>query len=848
MLIALMQATLLMAVPAKKGVRKVTQPDGTTVSIELHGDEWSHHTTTADGYTVLLNAQGFYVYASLRDGKLAETAITAHDAAQRTAKELQFLKTADKHLQEEPSPMMKATRQKVRARQQQTLAARQAGIYDYKNFRGLVILVEFKDQAFSRSDYKNIITDMVNKENYTGYRDTQGQWQDCTGSVRDYYSDNSNGVFKPDFDIHGPYKINFSKYDAQGSNNAAKLIKAALDKADSEVDFSRYDGDNDGNVDLVYFIFAGNGANFDGNDSRLYWPHRSIIYDPTTYTSVLKDGTYLYDYASSVELYGFTNDPSTITIDGIGTICHEFSHVLGLPDFYDADGKESGGACIEPGDWSLMSNGCYFNMSRTPVGYSLYERYAIGFATPVTIDKEGSYSMENIGTSNTGYRINSQVNNEYFMLENRQPSLFKWDAYLPGSGMLVFRVDRTNNSVWNYNTVNNNPSHPYYELLRADGTAHYYEGYLASVYDTYPGKANVTELHNSSSPTNLLSWNGTATKWGLTNIAEADGVVSFQIDNALEVKSIELPATLTLKEGLTQQLTVSVTPSYAPYTLTWTSSNEKVATVSTEGKVTAVAEGTAVITAKTANGKEARCTVTVTKATTISIAEYKALDDGKAEFIRLDNAEVLYVYGGKAYVRDATGSITLNGVGTKLAKDQIANGYVMAEKATSNNMAQAVIDSNTDISGTLTVSQGSEAKPVATSLSALTTDLYSNLVTVKACTLERNSGIWMNNGNRRVRLFNPFQVSGIKLPSVFAGKYFDVTGIFGTNILNGNIIEEIYLLSSPVEVAEPTGINSVTATDQTAYPIYTLSGQYVGTSLQQLPKGVYVVKGKKVVR
>ena len=308
-------------------------------------------------------------------------------------------------------------------------------------------------------------------------------------------------------------------------------------------------------------------------------------------------------------------------------------------------------------------------------------------------------------------------------------------------------------------------------------------------------------------------------------------------------------SSVNLEKGKTFQLTADYASMYSyDSTLTWTSSNDKVATVSTEGKVTAVAEGTAVITAKTANGKEAHCTVTVTKATTVSIAEYKALDDGKAEFIRLDNAEVLYVYGGKAYVRDATGSITLNGVGTKLAKDQVANGYVMAEKATSNNMAQAVIDSNTDIAGTLTVSQGSEAKPVETSLSALTTGLYSNLVTVKACTLERNSGIWMNNGSRRVRLFNPFQVSGIKLPSVFAGKYFDVTGIFGTNILNGNIIEEIYLLSSPVEVAEPTGINSVTATDQTAYPIYTLSGQYVGTSLQQLPKGVYVVKGKKVVR
>ena len=197
------------------------------------------------------------------------------------------------------------------------------------------------------------------------------------------------------------------------------------------INFKNYDRDNDGYVDLVYFIFAGNGSNYSGNDSRLFWPHRSAFY------YFRKDGVNLGDYASSVELAGWTDSPSTVKIDGIGTICHEFSHVLGLPDFYDTDYAQNGQS-NDPGDWSVMAGGSYFNDGRTPVGYSLFERFAVGFANVTTITGEGSYTLENIDNSNTGFRLKTSVDKESFYLENRQRT--KWNYYLPGTGMLVFRV------------------------------------------------------------------------------------------------------------------------------------------------------------------------------------------------------------------------------------------------------------------------------------------------------------------------------------------------------------------------------------------------------------------------
>ena len=497
-ILAVLALSQAFAIPVHKGSVKVSQPDGSTVTLRLHGDEYLHFTTTDDGYSVVKNEQGAYVYAQLdAEGQLAPTAIVAHDVAERRVAEVTYLQGVKKRLapaMTEHSRQMLQTNRKLAAKARRAVAAK-APLYDYNNFRGLVILVEFNDKKFSRTDYKAIMNDMINKENYTGFTATNGRKQAYTGSVRDYFSDNSAGLFKPQFDVYGPYQVNYSQYSPQGSSNAATILSAAVTAADADINYKDYDRDGDGVVDMIYFLIAGNGANYGGNDSRLWWPHRHILYSNRGY--VVKDGVYLWDYASSVELAGYTAYPSTVMIDGIGTICHEFGHVLGLPDFYDTDYEETGGESHHPGEWSIMAGGSYMNNGRTPAGYTLFERYAIGFTTPEVITAEGNYSLSAIGSSNTGYRINTLNEKEFFMLENRQQD--KWNAYLPGHGMLVFRVDSTNAQVWERNEVNNNPSHNYFELLRADG---YQDGAAGS--DPFPGTKRVRTLTNTSSPANLI--------------------------------------------------------------------------------------------------------------------------------------------------------------------------------------------------------------------------------------------------------------------------------------------------------------------------------------------------------
>ena len=87
---------------------------------------------------------------------------------------------------------------------------------------------------------------------------------------------------------------------------------------------------------------------------------------------------------------------------------------------------------------------------------------------------------------------------------------------------------------------------------------------------------------------------------------------SFQ--NMTLAEQISLDKTsLTLHGNESQQLTATVLPADASQELTWTSSDESVATVSQSGLVSAVAPGNAVITATTTDGTDlsASCNVTV---------------------------------------------------------------------------------------------------------------------------------------------------------------------------------------------------------------------------------------------
>ena len=500
-LAATLTATAVVADPTP---RTVTQPDGRTVTLQLHGDEFNSWTLTREGANAVWNAsERRWEYARLNAaGQLEAAGIAAADGLVPSGVAMRMVPKTDS---------------RMRAPGKQRL---QGSLTDLSRFRGLVILVEYNDAPFTRADYRQVMEDMIMKRDYDGFMTTDllPSKVECTGSVRDYFFDNSCGKFDPQFDVVGPVKIDISQHAANKTSGAQRIVDAALRAADPMVDYSVYDTDGNRQVDMVYFVFSGGGSNYSGNDQTLIWPHASTVMG----TSL--DGVSFGRYACSTELYG---NPAAKTLDGIGTIVHEFGHVLGLPDLYDTD-YETNGQSVHPAKWSVMAGGSYLNKARTPAGYSLYERYALGWANPRVITEAGEYALQpiNAGSEADGYRIDTKVKNEYFLLEARNRT--RWDEYLPGDGMLVHRVDSTDTKAWDNNDVNINPTHNYYTLLRAtpkrSGT-----GVADSDGDPFPGSGNVTKLDNATEPS-LRSWTMVSTPLVLDNIARAaDGSVSFTV-------------------------------------------------------------------------------------------------------------------------------------------------------------------------------------------------------------------------------------------------------------------------------------------------------------------------------
>jgi M6 family metalloprotease-like protein len=497
------------AVPAIPTPQKATQPDGTEITVRIKGDEFHNYLTTEDGYTIVLSDNGFYYYGTLINDQVVPSKIVARDAQQRTASDKVWLEKTGKNLKS-----AKAVEKGRKARVERDNLPK---YINYNNFHGLVILVNFSDSKFTRTDVNDFYNHMINDANYTGYTNEDGSYNpygSCTGSVRDYFYDNSNGVFAPHFDVVGPIDVNFKVNE--GNSKASQILLAAAKAADSQVDYSQYDIDNDGYVDLIYFIVADTPSSSDPSKPYHLWPHRGWFGGSwSTY-----DGKKFRDYACSAEyIYAKSNG----IFDGIGTICHEFSHVLGLPDLYDTNENNDGtyGEAQHPGEWDLMAGGNYQNNARTPVAYSLYDRYSTGFANYQVITAEGDYELNPIGSTGEGYILKSPQNKEIFLIENRQRT--KWDLYAPGHGMMVARVDSTNASVWDSNGPNADAQRLYYELLRAGNSKTF-----QSPSDPFPGTRGVAMLTNDTEP-NLLTYAGLRNAYNIVSIVEDGEVVKFKV-------------------------------------------------------------------------------------------------------------------------------------------------------------------------------------------------------------------------------------------------------------------------------------------------------------------------------
>lgn len=529
-----MLAASAFAVPAKRVKRQVQQPDGSVLTVMLRGDENFHYTSTEDGQPLVQRADGAYCYATIdSNGKLTASAQVAHDVESRGAAELSFLNYYTAESQKVRSLGMERAKQR-NARRMARLAKR--GVVDASGKpvrrvmagatggegigvtgkrKGLVILVNFKDKKMQSKHTQAEWNDYFNKVGYNKYGNN--------GSVHDYFYAQSYGKLDLEFDVIGPVTVskNMASYganDAQGNDiDPAGMIKEAceLAYAKEKMDMSQYDWDGDGAVDQVYVIYAGYGEAA-GGEANTIWPHEWDI-QGGGYSLVL-GGQRIRTYACSSELNGgYGTD-----ISGIGTACHEFSHCMGIPDFYDT----AGGGCFGMDAWDLMDYGSYGGDGYEPTGYNTYEKWVSGWIEP-TILTEPCYikNMKPLSDAPEACVVFNEANkNEYYIFENRQ--LKGTDVALPNHGMLVIHVDY-DQKVWFDNEVNNTSNHQRFTVVPADNklTSETVTG------DTYPGTTKSTELTDTSKPAaTLFNANSDGRKFlgkPVTDITEKDGLISF---------------------------------------------------------------------------------------------------------------------------------------------------------------------------------------------------------------------------------------------------------------------------------------------------------------------------------
>lgn len=492
------------AVPAINRPVKVQQPDGTYITIEVHGDEFLNWRTC--GSKLIAQAQdGFYYYASfdaMGNSVPSRTRVSGSGSFYR----------GNGSVTPPASAISRAQELRQMAFSQNTSSGDKVSIGE-KKF--LTILVEFNDLEFvyPKSNFERLL-------NEPGYSDNGG-----TGSVFDFYNDNSTDKFIPSYDVFGPYKASksyayYGKNDGDNHNlNVQELYAEIVKLADKDINFADYDLDGDGLVDNVFFYFAGHNE-AEGADPNTIWPHKWALYK----FNASADGVRVYNYACASEL----NSPDGNNMCGIGTFCHEFGHVLGLQDYHDTDYSQNGRAA-GLGMYSLMSSGNYNNDGRTPPYLDADSRKFLGWIDNIpTLTENGNYSLKDI-SNNGAYIINTEKENEYYLFENRTKK--SWDAYVP-AGLLIYHIDKsdneiragvTANSAWEYlNKINAYSHHQCMDLVESCGDEQLLN--KKEYYNVpFPGSLNITEFSSGTKPA-FVSWAGLPVGYAIKNISAGDEV------------------------------------------------------------------------------------------------------------------------------------------------------------------------------------------------------------------------------------------------------------------------------------------------------------------------------------
>ncbi|MBQ7471288.1 MAG: M6 family metalloprotease domain-containing protein [Prevotella sp.] len=513
--------TLTISASRVKGEWRVyKQPDGTTLTLMLVGDEYNSHFVSPDGKIYDQDEQGVFHM------------LTASEVQRRKA-------------------MALGARHK--------LPAINKDWDPNKTYRQLVILVSFSDTDFSMEKPQETYDSIFN---VSGYNQRDG-----AGCMADYFREQSGGMFNLQFDVYGPIKVSSKAQPYENPNDKTRnygkepFMEATRKLIESEdIDFSVYDWNNDGSVNQVLFVYAGycgnqGVGNVNGVTISSYgyvWPVTSSFSTITT-----PDSKKISKFTASGELY--LNNAN----QGIGTFCHEFTHSLGLPDLYPTGDSPYFSVMDE---WDLMDGGNFTNWGWCPPNYSSFEKMQLGWLTPTELTEPTTITgMKSVADGGEVYII-KHTDNEFYLLENRQWK--GWDVGLPGKGLLILHVDYSK-SAWSGNVVNNNSNHFRYDIVHADNLDYndwknlFVKRELRSQYQQAPRLHNIhlstsaypwatdstetvnRELTNTSIPASIMynenDKESTLLSKSITNIQMTeDGLISFDFMGGSTVDGISI--------------------------------------------------------------------------------------------------------------------------------------------------------------------------------------------------------------------------------------------------------------------------------------------------------------------
>lgn len=345
-----------------------------------------------------------------------------------------------------------------------------------------------------------------------------------------YYKEVSHSRWIPTGEVHGwyraphPYTYYINNDNGYGlyPNNVTRLVEDTIDLAiaDPAINWALLDTNGNGKIDNIVVVHAGSEAAWTGNTND-FWAHMSTIFPQKSSPT----GQTIYQYVLVSEFM----QPGAA--QRIGVDCHEFGHLLALPDLYDISNNSNG-----IGNYSLMSTGCWANNGLKPVHLDAWSKYKLGF-TDVTTDPQGLVTLNNVedmAVTPLSVKYTTTDPKEYFLLENRQKTLF--DTYLPADGIFIWHINENQ-------SLNNNELCFLVGLVQADGLKDLENKYNSGDSgDTYPGSTNKRAFGRYTTPNSKLC-NDTYKNILIYDISNSGNTMTFDatLSNCVAVDVISPP-------------------------------------------------------------------------------------------------------------------------------------------------------------------------------------------------------------------------------------------------------------------------------------------------------------------